>query len=361
MFGIGSGKGGVLAGGHIGGHRLFVQQIQHTVGTGEHLRQAGSEVGQCHHRPEGAESRQGADQDALGSHPAGLIQVQAYPQHGQCGAEDEGIGHAHGHTLAVLQGGLLPTQRLALGGDACGTAGCILILQGVLQTAQAFEDIAVGVGQSLPILPCCRVAPFGRPDRQGCTHQQIACEQNQGGQNVITCCKAKHPDYTEECDAEGGNGVSVKDFQRLNVGGDEGDQVAPIPPFQFGGGQAAECAKDLIADQSQQLEGDVVVGSLLCIPQNAAQQRKDKDAGEGCAHRPQRAGQPGGGQNAEAAENGDEGGAEMPGHAHPNGRQHDGQHGLDEDDQPPDDLQRAAVCGVLHADTSPRVSSCFCA
>ena len=359
MLGAGSGKGGVLAGGHVGGHRLFVQQIQYTIGTGEHLRQAGSEVGQCHHRPEGAESRQGADQDALGSHPAGLIQVQAYPQHGQCGAEDEGIGHAHGHTFAVLQGGLLPPQRLALGGDACGTAGGVLILQGVLQTAQAFEDVAVGVGQSLPILPRRRVAPFGRPDGQSHPHQQIACEQNQGGQNVITCGKAEHSDYTEECDAEGRNGVGVEDLQRLNVGGDEGDQVAPIPPFQLGGGQAAEGTEHLVANQGQQLEGDIVVGSLLRVPENAAQQRKDKDAAKSRAHRPQRAGQPGGGQDAEAAENGDEGGAEMPGHAHPNGHQHDGQHRLDKDDEPPDDLQRAAVCGVLHADTSPRVSSCF--
>ena len=33
-------KGRVGTVGHVGGHRLFVQQIQHTVGAGKHLGQA---------------------------------------------------------------------------------------------------------------------------------------------------------------------------------------------------------------------------------------------------------------------------------------------------------------------------------
>ena len=53
-------KGRVGTVGHVGSHRLFVQQVQHTVGAGKHLGQAGTEVGQCHHRAKGAQSRQGA-------------------------------------------------------------------------------------------------------------------------------------------------------------------------------------------------------------------------------------------------------------------------------------------------------------
>ena len=49
-------KCGVCAVGHIGGDGLFVQQVQHAVCAGEHLRQAGTKVCQRHHRTKGAEA-----------------------------------------------------------------------------------------------------------------------------------------------------------------------------------------------------------------------------------------------------------------------------------------------------------------
>ena len=103
--------------------------------------------------------------------------------------------------------------------------------------------------------------------------------------------KAGHAGHTEDRDADRRNGVGIEHLQLLDVGGDQGDQVTPVTALQLGGGQAAECAEHLIPDEGQQLEGDIVVGGLLCVAQHAAQQGKDKDTDKGCVHARQRAGQ----------------------------------------------------------------------
>ena len=123
--------------------------------------------------------------------------------------------------------------------------------------------------------------------------------------------------------------MGIEHFQRLDIRRDEGDQVAAVASLELCRGQTAQRAEDFIPDEGQQLEGDRVVGRLLGIAQHAAQQSKHEDAGKGRADRAHRACQPQRTQDAEPAENGDEGGAEMPRHAHENGCQHNGQHRLD--------------------------------
>ena len=73
MLSLCTDKGGIRAVGHIGSHGVLVQQVKDTVGTGEHLGQAGTEVGQRHHRAKGAQGRQGADQHPLRTQLAVLI------------------------------------------------------------------------------------------------------------------------------------------------------------------------------------------------------------------------------------------------------------------------------------------------
>ncbi len=85
-------------------------------------------------------------------------------------------------------------------------------------------------------------------------------------------------------DADGRNGVGIEHLQRFDVGGDQGDQVTAVTALQLCRGQAAQRAEHLIPDEGQQLEGDIVVGGLLCVAQNAAQQGKDQNAGKGRAH-----------------------------------------------------------------------------
>ena len=196
-------KGGVCAVGHIRRDRLFLQQVQNTVGAGEHLRQAHTKVCQCHHRAKGAQSRKGAHQHPLGTQSAALVKAQAGAQHGQHREQDQGIGQGHGQALAVLEGLLLFAQRLTVGRDALGTGCGVLILQGILQAPQAFQHIAVGIGQCLTVLPGGTVAALCAPHRQGRAHQQIARQQHQRRQDVPAAHKARHADDADARDADG--------------------------------------------------------------------------------------------------------------------------------------------------------------
>ena len=248
-----------------------------------------------------------------------------------------------------------------MGGDARRPGGGVLILQGIPQAAQAFQHITVGIGQRLPVFPGNGLSALCAPHRQRRAHQQITRQQRQRGQDVPVRGKGGHARRPEHGNAHRRDGVGVEHFQRLDVGGDQGDQVAPVAPFQLCGGQAAQCAEHLIPDERQQPEGDIVVGRLLRIAQHAAQQGKHQNAPEGRAHGGQRALQPGSGQDGKAAENGDEGSAEVPRHAHNDGCRHDGQHGLYQHDQPRHNGGRRAMvrCFMHQASSFARVSSCF--
>ena len=250
-----------------------------------------------------------------------------------------------------------------MGGDARRPGGGVLILQGIPQAAQAFQHIAVGIGQRLPVFPGNGLSALCAPHRQRRAHQQIARQQRQRGQDVPVRGKGSHARRPEHGNAHRRDGVGVEHFQRFDVGGDQGDQVTPVAAFQLCGGQAAQCAEHLIPDERQQPEGDIVVGRLLRIAQHAAQQGKHQNAPKGRAHGGQRALQPGSGQDGKAAENGDEGSAEMPRHAHDDGCRHDGQHGLYQYDQPSHNGKGAAMIALVHAQasSSSSVSSCRCA
>ena len=178
---------------------------------------------------------------------------------------------------------------------------------------------------------------------------------------MIACREAGHADDAEHRDADRRDGVRIEHFQLFDVGGDERDEVAAVTAFQLGRSQAAERPEHLVADEGQQFERDIVVGRLFGIPKHAAQEREHQNADEHGADRGERAFQPCRRQQTEAAEDGDEGGTEITRHAHGDGRQHDGQHRLHQNDKPPDDLERTAFFGRIHALTSPRFSSCFCA
>ena len=175
--------------------------------------------------------------------------------------------------------------------------------------------------------------------------------------------KARHADDADARDADGRNGMGIEHLQRLDVSRDERDQVAAVTAFQLCRGQTAQGAEHLIADQGQQLEGDIVVGCLLCIAQNAAQQGKHQNACKGRAHGFERTGKTQRTQDAKAAEDRNEGGAEMACHTHHDRCQHDRQHGLYQHDQPPHNGKGAAMIALVHAQasSSSSISSCRCA
>ena len=127
--------------------------------------------------------------------------------------------------------------------------------------------------------------------------------------------------------------MGVKDLQQLDVRGDHRDQITLVPAVQLGGGQAAQRAENLVPDEGQQLEGDVVVAGLLGIAQHAAGQSKHAHAGEQHAQ----SGQTRAAQrlhDGEAAEDGNELGAQKARHAHGDGKGHEAHQRLDQPHEP---------------------------
>ena len=77
-----------------------------------------------------------------------------------------------------------------------------------------------------------------------------------------------------------GNRVGIEYLQKLNVGGDDADEVALVPAFQLGGSQPPQGPEHFIPDQGQQFEGDKMVAGLLRIAQDAPGQGKHAHAGK---------------------------------------------------------------------------------
>ena len=84
----------------------------------------------------------------------------------------------------------------------------------------------------------------------------------------------------EQRNGRRGDGVGIEHFQKLNVRGDDADQVALVPPLQLGRTQPPQGEKHLVPDQGQQLKGDKVIASLLPVAKSRTQQGEHQHAGE---------------------------------------------------------------------------------
>ena len=169
---------------------------------------------------------------------------------------------------------------------------------------------------------------------------------------MVAADEAAENHREQQRDGCGRDGVRIKDFQKLDIGGNDRNQVALVAPFEFGGAEAAQRAKDVIANQCQELEGDKVVAGLLRIAEAAAYQRKhqhaDKDRRErkGSSELQQV-------EHSVAAEDRDEARAEMPHQTHQDRQSHTAGQRLDQADQPEHDGKAAAFLLRVHAFAPP--------
>ena len=170
MVSSGAGKGGVAAVGHFGGNGGFFQQVQHAVRAGKHLHQVGGQVGQRHHRAKGPQRRQRADQHGFPADCTVPAQHKRGAQHSQGGKQDDGVGHGRGRGPRGTSWPSAFRQGFAVGSNPGGAGGGIVILDGLPQAAQAFQHIAVGIGQGGAVFAARGFAAL-RPNR-GCQRPQ---------------------------------------------------------------------------------------------------------------------------------------------------------------------------------------------
>ena len=76
--------------------------------------------------------------------------------------------------------------------------------------------------------------------------------------------------------------MGVKDLQKFNVRGDDRNQIAAVPAFEFCGAEAAKIGKYLMPDDRQQPERYEMVAVLLTVVKDSAEDRcKEQDRKKG--------------------------------------------------------------------------------
>ena len=70
--------------------------------------------------------------------------------------------------------------------------------------------------------------------------------------------------------------VRIKHLQQLDIAGEHADEITFPSSFKLGRTKPAQRRKHMVADERQQLEGDIVVASLLAITQQPAPDAKQR-------------------------------------------------------------------------------------
>ena len=264
-------SGGGLSG-HLFHHRGLVQNVQHPPGGGKGALEGGAQVGQSYHRAKG-----GHEGNEGNEHPA-KVYLTLFQQHQPQGQQrqvvepDDGVGDGGvgaGDTAHVL---LHPAQIVGAALQLTKTLGLAVVLDGLIHPPQAVQYKG---GQ----LPCLLAHPVaGIP---GAARGQHGEENAHGGvgqqsQHPVGPVEPGQKGGGEQAHYQGnggrGDGVGVEHLQQLNIGGDDRDQIPLVPPVQLGRGQAAQGGKYLLAQNSQQFKGNVVVAGLLSVAEHPAQQ-----------------------------------------------------------------------------------------
>ena len=74
--------------------------------------------------------------------------------------------------------------------------------------------------------------------------------------------------------------MGVEHLQQLDIGGYDGNQIAPVTALQLSRTQPPQSPEHPVPDQRQQFEGNIVIASLFCISQNTPHKGKKAHANE---------------------------------------------------------------------------------
>ena len=344
IFRRGTVEGNLLLAADFRGHRGFIQDVQHPIARGKGILQRRAQSGKGDHGAEGAHHGKGCDEAALKAHKQG--RGKQHCQVKQQNYQARGRAVSAGGPLHLF---LRLCQAVGLGIHLLQPLLAPAILDGFRKAPQAVQDkggqlprFSPEAGTQIP------AAPGGHQGDDG-PHREIG-RQSQRAQRWVNSSDEHHQNAAEQDrNADGGNGMGIEHFQKLNVGGDDGNQVPLVLPFQLGRAQSAQSAKYPVPNQGQQLKGNVVVAGLLRIAKEPPHQGEDQ-------HRPKNQPQTAGPlrmQNKEhpvAAENRNKRGTQVAQKAHGNGQNHIAAQWLYQAHQPGHNVQSAS----LHVIAPPR-------
>ena len=280
------------------------------------------------------------------------VEQRGNQQHDEVKQQNRRVRHRHVAAGNPLHARLLFGERVGAGVHFIKALCAAAELDGFRKAAQAVQHKA-GKRAGFRAEPQPVIAGKTRGDKgHDHAHRNIRQQREASQQRMVAADEAAENHREQQRDGCGGDGVRIKDFQKLDIGGDDRDQVALVAPFELSGAEAAQRAKDVIANQRQELEGDKVVAGLLRIAEAAAHQREhqhaDKDRRErNGSSEPQQV------EHSVAAEDRDEARAEMPHQTHQDRQSHIAGQRLDQADQPEHDGKAAAFLLRVHAFAPP--------
>ena len=117
------------------------------------------------------------------------------------------------------------------------------------------------------------------------TYDQIGGQSQNSGKHMISSDKNYHDHRSQCCNSNGGNGMRIKNFQKFNIRGDNGDQVPFVTTFQLRRAELTQNRKYLMADDRQKFKRDKMVTILLHIMKDTTEHRNQDHNGNDPFHR----------------------------------------------------------------------------
>ena len=87
--------------------------------------------------------------------------------------------------------------------------------------------------------------------------------------------KKYHDQRGKDPDGNGRYCMGIEDLQKLNVAGDQGNEVSFVSALQFGRTEPAKGGKYFMADDRQQFKGNIMIARLLSIMEDPPCARQD--------------------------------------------------------------------------------------
>ena len=301
---------------------FLLQDVQHPVAGGKGVLQRAAQAGQRHRRAKGAHQRHGGHQHAVKAHRLPAHQPGGRKQHGQVEQQDDGVRHRRVPARRALHARLIGGERVGPRVHLLQAFPAPAVLERFGEPAQAVEhEAAERAGAGAEFHPVV-AARLRNEERHEHADRDIGRKRQQAERRVEAADENAQHRRKQQRNGRRRDRVRVKDLQKLDVRGDDRDQVPLVAPLELCRAEPAQRAEHLVPDQREQLERNEVVARLLRIAQDAAQQRKNDGAGEDRRKR-QRHFEAQDSQHGIAAEHRDRRRAQVAGQPHQNREHHE--------------------------------------
>ncbi len=265
--------------------RFLLEDPEHTVARPQRERKAVRERGQRRDRTEGPRHRKDRDERFARPDRAGFGKMRCKERHAE--GADKYYKRRY-RALPAREGSQSPGRPgKFIGLFRHGRSPLLTIPETEchVKTSQGIEDIPGKSTHAGTVFSALTAGAAPVPERNNEADREItgkgkaACRRMDCGQ------ECRHDPRNDHRDRNRGNCVRVEDFEKLDVRGQDRDEIALVPPVHFRRRKLSQRLKHLVPDQRQQPERDIVVAVLLRVVEKSAEDRRRAHENEKQSHR----------------------------------------------------------------------------